>query len=368
MPQKAAKIANAIANAYIDDELEAKYEATRRASVWLQDRLKELSAQVAAQQQAVVNFREKHNIIDTGGANGQLMNDQQLSEVNSQLILAQAATAEAKARYDRIQEVLKQEVPDASIADALNNQIIVKLRQEYLEMASRVSVWTQKYGAEHLSVMAQQTQMRELQKSIRDEMLKIEQSYKNDYEIALAREQSLNKNLGSAVSQSQVTNQAQVQLRELESAAQTSKSLHDNFLQRYLEAVQQQSFPITEARLVGAADTPLSKSYPKTSLVMLLALFGGSMLSFGVGALRETFDRVFRSSDQVEEELQVSCLAMLPLIKSAAAKTRQTPQGGGATAAPWATLAHPLASHARSRSRSAFLPVQRSSAHRQGLE
>jgi succinoglycan biosynthesis transport protein ExoP len=333
-PQKAAKIANAIAEAYIDDELEAKYEETRRASVWLQDRLKELRAQTSAQQQAVVNFRQQHNIIDTGGANGQLMNDQQLSEVNSQLILAQAATAEARARYDRIQEVMKQDVPDASITDALNNPIIVKLRGDYLTLAARVAVWSQKYGANHLSVIAQQTQMREIQRSIQDEMTKIEQSYKSDYEIALAREQSLNKSLGSAVSQTQVTNQAQVQLRELESAALTSKSLHDNFLQRYLEAVQQQSFPITEARLVGAADAPLSKSYPRTSLVLLLALVGGGMLSFGVGALREAFDRVFRSSDQVEEELQVSCLAMLPLIKSAAGQNAADPAVVEAVPAP----------------------------------
>ncbi len=65
------------------------------------------------------------------------MNEQQLSELNSQLILAHAATAEAKARLDRINEVMAQPVQDASIADALNNQIIVKLRTEYLEMAGR---------------------------------------------------------------------------------------------------------------------------------------------------------------------------------------------------------------------------------------
>ena len=111
-------------------------------------------------------------------------------------------------------------------------------------------------------------------------MSKIAQSYKSDYEIALAREQSLRNSLGNAVSQTQVTNQAQVQLRELESAAQTSKALHDNFLQRYMEGVQQQSFPITEARLVGTAEAPLSKSYPKTSLVLLIAVVGGAMLSF----------------------------------------------------------------------------------------
>ena len=319
-PAKAAKIANAIAEAYIDDELDAKYEETKRASLWLQARLKELRTQASAQQQAVVDFRQSHNIVDTGGANGQLMNDQQLSEVNSQLILSQAATAEAKARYDRIQDVLRQDVPDASITDALNNQVIVKLRGEYLDLAARVAIYSQKYGDSHLSVIGQRTQMREIQHAIRDEMTKIEQSYKSDYQIALAREQSLRNSLGNAVSQTQLTNQAQVQLRELESAAQTSKTLHDTFLQRYMEAVQQQSFPITEARIVGTADAPLSKTYPKTSLVLLLALAGGSMLSFGIGALREALDRVFRSSEHVEEELQVNCIAMLPLIKPAAGK------------------------------------------------
>jgi polysaccharide biosynthesis transport protein len=116
---KAAKIANAIAEAYIDDTLEAKYQATRRANVWLQDRLQELRAQVAAEQKAVVAFRQNNNIsyVDTGGGKfyvdtpGKLVNEQQLSELNSQLILAQAATAQAKARYDRIQEVMKQEIP-----------------------------------------------------------------------------------------------------------------------------------------------------------------------------------------------------------------------------------------------------------------
>jgi polysaccharide biosynthesis transport protein len=323
---KAAKIANAIAEAYIDDTLDAKYQETRRANGWLQDRLQELRSQVAAEQKAVVDFRQKNNIsyVDTGGGKfyvdtpGKLVNEQQLSELNSQLILAEAATAQDKARYDRIREVMKQDVPDASVAEALNNQVIVKLRGEYLDFAARTAIWSQKYGPDHLSVLAQQSQMREKLRAIRDEMAKIEQSAKSDYEIALAREQSLRTSVKSAMSQSQTANQTQIQLQELESKAQTSRTLHDNFLQHYMETIQQQSFPITEARLVGPADAPLTKSYPKTWLILLLAVVGGSVVSFGVAALRDMLDRVFRSSDQVEEELQAGCLAMVPLLKTPA--------------------------------------------------
>ncbi len=145
------------------------------------------------------------------------------------------------------------------------------------------------------------------------------ESYKSDYQIAQAREQSLSNSLGTAVAQSQMKDHAQVQLQELESGAQTSKSLYDNFLQRYMDAVQQQSFPITEARVISFADTPSTKSFPKTSLVLLLATAIGLVLSFGVASLRELTDRVFRSSEQVEEALSVNCLAMLPLLKAASA-------------------------------------------------
>ena len=116
-----------------------------------------------------------------------------------------------------------------------------------------------RYGANHLAVVNVRNQMRELQNSIRDELQRIAETYKSDLEIAKQNEDSVQKQLNHAVAQSQVTNQAQVALRELESNAQTYRALYDNFLQRYMESVQQQSFPITEARVITAATRPLSQ-------------------------------------------------------------------------------------------------------------
>ncbi|RXG99153.1 polysaccharide biosynthesis tyrosine autokinase [Bradyrhizobium zhanjiangense] len=308
-PQKAARIANAIADAYIVDQLEAKYQATRRASVWLQDRIKELRTQASAAQKAVVDFKTANNIIATGRG---LMNEQQLAEVNSQLITAHAATAEAKARMDRINDILKQEVPDASVADALKNDTIVKLRGQYVDLASRESIWSMKYGSDHLAAVNLRRQMAEIKKNIIDELKRIQESYKSDYDIAVTREESIKTSLNNVVSESQLTNQAQVQLRELESNAQSYQAMYDNFLQRYMESVQQQSFPITEARVISAATTPLAKSYPKTLVILIASLFGGLLLSFGAATAREFTDKVFRTTSQVEEQLGANCIAILP--------------------------------------------------------
>ncbi|WP_370988252.1 polysaccharide biosynthesis tyrosine autokinase [Bradyrhizobium sp. DN5] len=310
-PAKAAKIANAIADAYIVDSLEAKYQATRRASVWLQDRIKELRTQASAAQKAVVDFKTANNIVDTGG---RLMNEQQLAEVNSQLVMAHAATAEAKARLDRMNDILKQDIPDANVADALKNDTIVKLRAQYVDMASKESIWAMKYGADHLAAVNLRRQMAEIKKNITDELKRIQESYKSDYDIAVTREESIKSSLANVVSESQLTNQAQVQLRELESNAQSYQAMYDNFLQRYMESVQQQSFPITEARVISAATTPLRKSYPKTLIILAGALFGGFLLSFGAAMARELGDKVFRTTSQVEEQLGANCVAILPAL------------------------------------------------------
>ncbi len=191
-PVKSARIVNAIADAYVTEQLDAKYQATRRASAWLEDRIKELRTQGAVADRAVVDFKRANNIVtvEAAGDTPRLMNDQQLSELDSQLILARAATAEAKARLDRMQDVMKEDVPDASVADVLKNEVIIKLRNQYLDYAARERVWSARYGANHLAAVDLRTQMLEIRRNINDEMKKIAESYKSDYEIALAREQS----------------------------------------------------------------------------------------------------------------------------------------------------------------------------------
>jgi polysaccharide biosynthesis transport protein len=315
---RAAQIANAVADAYIDDQLEAKYQAARRAGVWLQDRLGELREQTSAAERAVVAFKNSNNMVDAGG---RTINEQQLAELNSQLVGAQSQTAEARARLDRIQAVLRSNSPEATVsatvADTLKNEVISKLRSQYLELARRNVDWTIRYGGNHLAVVNVRNQMHELQNSIRDELTRIAETYKSDFEIAKQREESVQRQLNEAVAQSQTTNKAQVTLRELESSAQTYRALYDNFLQRYMESVQQQSFPITEARVISAASPPTMPSHPRTRLILLMATVVGVAFGIAAGAWRNMRDRVFRTRAQVEDLLHAECIALVPAVKSA---------------------------------------------------
>jgi succinoglycan biosynthesis transport protein ExoP len=325
---RAAQVANAVADAYIVDQLEAKYQATRRASAWLQNRIRELRDQASAAERAVVEFKTKNNIVTTGGSNPRLMGEQQVSELNSQLVIARAQASEAKARLDRIQTVLHADSPDATVnatvADTLKNEVITKLRTQYLELANREANWSARYGSNHLATVNLRNQMREIRNSILDELRRIAESYKSDYEIAKQREQGIQKELSQSISQAQDTNKAQVVLRELESNAQTYRSLYDNFLQRYMETVQQQSFPITDTRVISPATRPLQRNHPKTALVFAICGLVGLVLGIGIGMLRDMSDRVFRTNGQVERLLQTTCLAVIPILKGRAPAEKRT--------------------------------------------
>lgn len=310
-PERAAQIANAVADAYIVDQLDSKYQATRRASVWLQDRIQELRSQASNAERAVLDYKKANNIVTSSG---KLLDEQQLGELNTQLVQVKSQVADAKAKLDRIEAVVKAGAPDATVADTLNNQVITKLRSQYLELANREADWSSRYGYNHLAAVNLRNQMREIQSSMMDELKRLAESYKSDYAIALQRQNEIERAVNESVSQSQSTNQAQVTLRELQSSAQTYRSLYDNFLQRYMENVQQQSFPVSEARVITRASRPLSKSHPQTLVVLAISTLGGLIAGLGLGVLRDLYDRVFRTADMVEEILDTDCVAIVPRV------------------------------------------------------
>ena len=331
-PVTAAAVANAISDAYIVGQLEAKYQTTRRASTWLQDRINELKAQATSADRAVLEFKEKNRIVDLGsgsgaggpGASSRLIGEQQLYELNSQLVTARMTTGEARARLERIEQVRKLDVGEAAVADTFKNEVITRLRNQYLDLSAREASWSNRYGQDHQAATNLRDQMEELRRNIGEELGRIAASYRSDHEIAKTREESTERALANLVTEGQLTKRDRLGLSELESTAKVYHAIYDNFLQRYMEAIQQQSFPITDARLIGSAAPPTKKSKPVDSLVLAIAATMGFIVSLGIATLQEATDGVFRTAHQVERALRVTCLSVIPLLR--------TPAGRGPTA------------------------------------
>jgi polysaccharide biosynthesis transport protein len=339
-PEKAARIANAIVDAYVVDQLDTKYQATKRASSWLQERIEELRNQSDSAARAVQEFKTKNDLVDIG--NRGLVSDQQLQEFNSQLIIATSHTAEMRARLERVEDVLRAPAPDealGTVSETLTSPVILRLRQQYLDVRKREADVSLKYGRQHLAAVNLRNEMLELQRSVLNELRRIADSYRSDYEIAKSREVSIKTSLQALVKQADTTGQAQISLKALESAANTYRFILDNFLQKYTEAVQQQSFPISYARLITPAETPLSKSFPKTTLLALLGMIVGATCGVAHSMVIRSLDRTIRTPRELEEKFGIDCLSLIPVISPMPAQIqeigqlRRTMVGKGASSA-----------------------------------
>lgn len=279
-PDLAANVANAVIDAYLEDQREARLEATRRATDWLQESIQGLRQQATAADRAVVEFKTKNNIIDTGG---KLINEQRVGELSTQLVSAATQKAEAKARLGRIESILNTVSPgdsrvDPTVADSLKSEIITKLRSQYLDIANREAEWSARFGANHAATVGLRDQMRDIKTSMLAELARIAETYKSDYQIADQRETDISQQLLAAITDSKGTSNAQVIMRELESTSQTYRTLYDQFLSRHLETLQQQSYPLTEGRVLSRASRPLRVSWPRASMVYALSLLLGGVM------------------------------------------------------------------------------------------
>ena len=327
-PVRAAEIANAFAECYIEDQLSSRSQSARQAGTWLEGRIQELGEQSAAADEAVVQFKVKNNMVAAGG---KLISEQQLGELNTQLVVAREKTGDARARLDRIEAIIRADPSNqrsGAVAETLNNPVIVKLRQQYLDLVAREGDWSRRFGKDHLAVINLTRQIREVRASIADELGRIAETYKSDYEIAKQRLAEIEKTVVEASARSQDANQAQSELRRLESSAETYRGLYRSALQRNTELSQQQSFPGTEARLITRASVPSEKSGPKSSIILLASTGGGLMLGFALGMARVSLDRVFRTPGQIEAYLQADCLALAPALKARAAQVELPPSSG----------------------------------------
>jgi succinoglycan biosynthesis transport protein ExoP len=277
-PAKAARIANAIAQAYLAEQTEVRSDSARQVSQSLTARLNELKDSVRDAESRVETFKAHNNILSVLGSSstGQLVNEQQLTELNNQLGLARARTAGAKARLDQIQQVQLSKDEIGAFSEAVQSQTITALRSQYAEVMRREAEQMTSLGERHPAVIEIQAEATRLRRMIEDEVHRIALSSRSEYESARANEEALAGSLEKLKGNAVTTNEAMVTLRELERDVQANRTVYEAFLVRARETGEQERVDTKNIRVISRADLPLQRSFPPSNLLLAMAalLFG----------------------------------------------------------------------------------------------
>jgi succinoglycan biosynthesis transport protein ExoP len=310
-PRKAAVIANAIAEGYFEEQVRAKNDSTRIAAGWLNGQIDGMKSRVNASEKAVEDFRSANNLMVSQGVT---LNDQQITDLNNQLIAARVQTAEARAKFDQAQQLKNSGNDPGGFNAAISSDIITKLRTQYADIAKSEADLSSRYGPRHPLVANVHAQLRDTQRLIDQEIQRILQSAGHDYDVARSREASLQQSLDQLQGISSSSGQAQVRLRELQREAEANRTLYESYLARYKETTAQESLQLPDSHVVTQASVPISPSWPKSTIVLGLALVLGAGIGCVLAFLIDYLDQRVKTLEQAEQISGVPALAAIPLI------------------------------------------------------
>ncbi len=323
-PELAQRIAQAYADALLQDQLNAELEATSAASDWLQQRLAELGENQRNASLAIEAYRQQ-----TGLSVGQdqILTTQRIGSLSNQLAEAQAETARLRALSAQLEAVVAAGPEAASSYVSLLSGTqtdpaeIAALRTESAGLTSRIAEVRAGFGDDHPQLLVLGAEKRALDSRIYALLQNLDGQYRTQLSIASQQEAGLRSDIDAEGQSAGLISQEQVRLNELQQRSDALASLYKSYLLRYEESVPRQSFPIPSIRIVTDALLPEQPSSPRTMVILAAAIIAGGFLGVLLGAINELRERGFRVGSQVRRHLGLRFLGYVPKLQLKAGAT-----------------------------------------------
>ncbi len=321
-PSEAARVANTLADAYVNQQLARKVGGTSRAASYLEIRVAELEEELRQAEQAIRDYRDENQLIETSGAS---LSEQELSQLSRELIEVRAEREDTEGRLAYLRG-LRERGADAleTVGEILESPLVAVLVQEHISLKRKEAELLSVYGDRHPQLVSVRVDLEGIVSQISGEVGRYIASLQNEISLLAARERAIGDQMDRATTENVELAQASIGLRELEREADAKRNLYNALLVRLTESREQRQVIEADARVIARAETPSDPSSPGVPLFAAVGFVASGMLGLLLALVRERLDRGLRSKQDVESQLGVSCLGHVPFLKQIA-KSKQKP-------------------------------------------
>lgn len=288
-PELAAQVANAVADAYIEVQEQAKLASNADATQWLEPEIADLRQRVRQAEARVAAFRSQSDLLV--GQNNAVLATQELSELSSELTRVRANRSAAEAKAAAVRDALASGERVDTVPDVLSSPLVQRLRERQVEVQAELADLSSTLLDNHPRMRSLRAQSAETSAQLRAEMQKVLASLENETDAARASERQLTADLNRMKAASAAAGDREVELRALEREAAAQRALLESYLTRYREAASRadRNYLPADARIFARATPPIEAYFPRM-LPILGATFAASLLVIAVFMLlRELF-------------------------------------------------------------------------------
>ncbi len=311
-PKMAAKVVNAVADAYIEFGLEARSAFTTRATHWLNERLAELRKRVADSEAALQAYQAREGLVDTD--NRRTLMNSKLASLTQSLTEAQTARTQLEVRLEQVRSLRAKGAYDL-LLPLLDAPLLQSLKQEETGARKRVTKLGERYGDKHPKMIAARADLRAASRRRQSEADRAVQALRQEYQAAVTKEQRFRDRVEAQKSEMRGMAGKGFELTTLERELDANRQLFEAFTTRFKEVDMAAEYDVPSVRVLDRArpaDAPTQPELQRKALTGgAMGLLLGVLLSF----LREHLSNTFTAARDVEEKLNLPVLGVVPMLR-----------------------------------------------------
>lgn len=310
----AARVANAVVDAYIDSDLESRSDMTQKANGWLLGRIEATRKRLEESQQALQRYREQENIIDNKGVvlSG---TGRQFEEVSTHLTSARMRFSEAESAYNQVKGRKGEPTEKLeSVPAVLKDSTVRQMKGVEMEALAKVNEYKNRYAPAHPKMIAAEADLKSARESSARAIDAVIDGIYREYELARANVNAAASAKAQTQAEIQSITRKESQLSVLQHEVESNRQLYDNLVNRAKETETTANLQSTAGRLIDPAVPPLGPIKPQKAKIIGAATLFGLFVSVLLVLVRDYLDNTVRSEQDVEHRLQTGLLGVVPLL------------------------------------------------------
>ncbi|WP_084429011.1 GumC family protein [Aliagarivorans marinus] len=313
-PQLAAQLANAVAQAYIDNNRDSRLLLAQEATTWLEERLGKLKQAVRESEARLSQFLSEEGLVDVSGIDS--LASTELSELSRRLSEAKDRRLAAESLYLVLQENRTQGLSELSSVPAISNHPQLRdIRLAEVEAEQLVSELSKRYGPKHDHMIRARAQLSSIRAKSEQLLGDLATGIEKELRSARRQEASLLGELDDKKQAFQSIAVKRATYEALSREVESNRNLYDLFLKRQKETSATNDFLTAVARFTDRAAPPLAPAGPKPILMVVAAGLGSLLLLSLITLLRYSFHDTIDSTDEFYQKLALPPLGFVPSLK-----------------------------------------------------
>ncbi|MDX3774068.1 polysaccharide biosynthesis tyrosine autokinase [Chromatiaceae bacterium AAb-1] len=310
-PKLAQMVANAVGDAYIESQLDAKLGITQKANTWLGGRLGELRERLEQSERKLEDFRAKHNLVDVEGVTA--LDARELERLNDEITDARSRKAKADGFLVLVQHFGQQDVSKLeSLPEITSHPSVQSVKREVIMVERKVSELSKVYGPKHPRMIGAQAELVAVNNSLHQQITRLIEGIEKEAQTSAQRLTALEQQFNDAKQAFSGLGSIATDYRRLQREVETNQLLFDSFFARQKETEVTGDFDAPVARFTDRAILPSEPVKPRKKFIVMLAFFAASGFAMLLVIAFDAFNDTIKSQDDAEQLLAQRVLGFLP--------------------------------------------------------